>query len=67
MGHTGGAELLKDVGEQKDVHEEVQVVVVGESRHIERQPYVFDIGDAGLAEPDCGGSRVSSSRAGPST
>ena len=55
MRHARGAELLEDVGEQKDVGEQVQIAVLCERRHAEGGPHllgvgVVDVADVGLRE-----------------
>ena len=49
MHHAGGAELFKDVGDQQNVGEEVEIVVLHEQRHTERGPHVLGVGVVDIA------------------
>ena len=50
MLHARGAELLEDVGKQKDVRFHVQIVVIAEGVQIERGPYGLGVGVVGVAD-----------------
>ena len=50
MRHTRGAELLEDVGEQKGVGEQVQIVVLCERRHAEGGPHLLGVDVVGVAD-----------------
>ena len=50
MRHTRGEELLEDVGEQKDVGEQVQVEVLCKRRHAEGGPHLLGVGVVGVAD-----------------
>ena len=50
MRHTRGAELLEDVGEQKDDGEQVQIEELCERRHAEGGPHLLGVGVVGVAD-----------------
>ena len=50
MCHIRGAELLEDVGEQKNVGEQVQVEVLCKRRHVEGGPHLLGVGVIGVAD-----------------
>ena len=58
MRHAGGAELLEDVGEQQDVGEQIEIVVVGERRHAEGGPHLLGVGVVVVADVRVGETAV---------
>ena len=58
MHHAGGAELFEDVGEQQNVGEEVEIVVLHEDRHTERGPHVLGVCVVDIADVRVGQTAV---------